>query len=489
MSIHEKINLLQSTSSCFSNMSTRYSQPKIKDIRSFHDTIRDTKDHIFNLYEKEPSYKEIMPIISKSNRGNVYYNKFVKINLKNDQRKSAFFQGLMKAIKQIQKEKAKEEDAKREKPKFKHYYIIPKIDILRKKRENFESYYNKKTKTFDNDIKILKKSNSMLNQLKLGNKEESENTFFKSVNNFQLNNINNYTNTTNINDGIFSLESFPTFNQNNEGSSQNNLKELSNFNLTKLSLVAQPKRSFQSVSKRLTRKSIDLSEYFQKQEKFIYQKNKRMNKILNKCEENLNHARTATEEIKKCAKKKDSYDILNKFKIAMQSDDQKAIEQMERGNKQYEEYKKIQEEKFNNLKKNMDLKLSNEYAYMIRKELQDTFGVNGTILAYQLYSNDMAKTKQKIEKNLEDEKRTIQKINEIMDDTIRKKEYLKYKIDCYTMKHSKLNEVKNQKLKKKGEYDNKEEYKKEELKGTLLPKLIEIRDQCYQVIDYDFNKV
>ena len=76
-----------------------------------------------------------------------------------------------------------------------------------------------------------------------------------------------------------------------------------------------------------------------------------------------------------------------------------------------------------------------------------------------------------------------------MDDTIRKKEYLKYKIDCYTMKHSKLNEVKNQKLKKKGEYDNKEEYKKEELKGTLLPKLIEIRDQCYQVIDYDFNKV
>ena len=64
----------------------------------------------------------------------------------------------------------------------------------------------------------------------------------------------------------------------------------------------------------------------------------------------------------------------------------------------------------------MDLKLSNEYAYMIRKELQDTFGVNGPILAYQLYSNDMAKTKQKIEKNLEDEKRTIQKINEIMDD-------------------------------------------------------------------------
>jgi hypothetical protein len=113
MSIHEKINLLQSTSSCFSNMSTRYSQPKIKDIRSFHDTIRDTKDHIFNLYEKEPSYKEIMPIISKSNRGNVYYNKFVKINLKNDQRKSAFFQGLMKAIKQIKKDKEKEENAKK----------------------------------------------------------------------------------------------------------------------------------------------------------------------------------------------------------------------------------------------------------------------------------------------------------------------------------------------------------------------------------------
>jgi hypothetical protein len=76
----------------------------------------------------------------------------------------------------------------------------------------------------------------------------------------------------------------------------------------------------------------------------------------------------------------------------------------------------------------MDIKLSDEYAYMIRNELQDTFGLNGTVLAYQLYSRDMAKIKEKIENNLQNEKRNIKKVKELLDDVIRKKEFLKYSV-------------------------------------------------------------
>jgi hypothetical protein len=320
----------------------------------------------------------------------------------------------------------------------------------------------------------------------------NENVFFKGINNFQTNNINNITNSSNANDPIFSLETLQTFNPNNEGSMQNNLKELnelSNFNLTKLSLITQPRRVYQSSStKKLSRQSVNLSDYFQKQEKFLYQKKKRMNKILDKCEESLTQAKNVAEDFEKNSKQKDSLDIHNKFKNAMQSDDQKVIEDMDKGNKKYQEYKRIQDEKFNNLKKNMDIKLSDEYAYMIRNELQDTFGLNGTVLAYQLYSRDMAKIKEKIENNLQNEKRNIKKVKELLDDVIRKKEFLKYKIDIYKEKQDKFNEIKNYDFKKKEPFEDKN-YENEELKGSLLPKLLEIREQCHEANDYDLNKI
>ena len=75
MSISEQINLLISTT-CFSKVSTRYSEPKEKFKRSFHDSIKNNKDHIFNLYSQHTFYKDMMPVISKSKRGNYYYIHF-----------------------------------------------------------------------------------------------------------------------------------------------------------------------------------------------------------------------------------------------------------------------------------------------------------------------------------------------------------------------------------------------------------------------------
>ena len=57
MSIHEQINLLKSTS-CFSSVSTRYSDVESKYRKSFHDSIKDSKNTIFNLFEREPVYKD-----------------------------------------------------------------------------------------------------------------------------------------------------------------------------------------------------------------------------------------------------------------------------------------------------------------------------------------------------------------------------------------------------------------------------------------------
>ena len=483
MSIDEQINLLKSTT-CFSNMTTRFSEPKFKLKRSFHDSIKNNKEYIFELYSKNSIYKDLMPSFSKNKRGIYYYNKMFKGNAKSP-KKSAFFEGIIKAIDDIHKKEEKEQRPKIPKFTYRRLYAVPKIEILKEKKQKFESYLSKKMKTFDNNIKPLRKSKSMLNQF---NQEHSEKMFLKSVKNFQKNNFNNLTSTSNINEPIFSSETLQTFNQNNESSKQNNLKELSNFNLTKLSLSVRPKRTYDTITKKTNRKSIDLSEYFQKQERFMYQKGKRMKKILNKCEENITEAQNVNKLIEKSSKQKDPFSLLNKFKTAMQTYDQKVIEDMDKGNKKYQEYKRIQEQKFNTLKKNMDIKVSDKYAYMIRNELQDTFGVNGNnIVPYGLYQKDMEKIKNKIENNLQIEKQNIMKVNDLLDDVIRKKEFLKYQINMFKKRQDKFNEVKSKNFKKKNDFESKN-YSSEDLKGNFLPKLLEIRDQCYGTMDFDFNK-
>ena len=220
----------------------------------------------------------------------------------------------------------------------------------------------------------------------------------------------------------------------------------------------------------------------------MYQKGKHMKKILNKCEENITEAQNVNKLIEKSSKQKDPFSLLNKFKTAMQTYDQKVIEDMDKGNKKYQEYKRIQEQKFNTLKKNMDIKVSDKYAYMIRNELQDTFGVNGNnIVPYGLYQKDMEKIKNKIENNLQVEKQNIMKVNDLLDDVIRKKEFLKYQINMFKIRQDKFNEVKSKNFKKKDDFESKN-YSSEDLKGNFLPKLLEIRDQCYGTMDFDFNK-
>jgi len=485
MSIHEQINLLKSTT-CFSKVSTRFSEPKAKFKISFHDSIKNNKDFIFSLYSKNSFYKEIMPVISKNKRGNYFYNKMFKINPKK-QKKSAFFEGLMKAIEDIQSSKKNAKSSEDNKLTFRKLYEKSKIEILKEKKEKYENYLSKKNKTINNsnnniiNIKPLKRTKSMIDQIKQEYKASSEKVILKSFNNYLKKKSDNFTSASNVNDQNITLETYQTVNQNNESSRQNNIKELSN-------LESQPKRIFNSITKQGSRKTIDLTEYFQNKEKFIYQNSKRMKKIINKCEENISEAQNVNELIEKNSKQKDPLSLVNKFKNAMQTYDQKVIEDIDKGSKKYQEYKRIQEQKFNTLKKNIDIKVSDKYAYMIRNELQDTFGVNGdNVAAYELYQKDMEKIKNKIESNIQNENKKLTKVNDLLDDVIRKKEFLKYQINEYKLKQDKFDEVKDENLKRNDDFEIRD-YSTEDLKGTFLPKILEIRDQCYGSINFGYNK-
>ena len=503
MSITEQINLLKSTS-CFSKMSTLFSEPKEKFKRSFHDSIKNNKDHIFGLFSQHTFYKDMMSELSKGKRGNFYYNKMFKLNPK-QKRKSAFFVGLMKAIKDIEKRKKKGNNSEDNKLTFRKLYAKSKIELLKEKKEKYKNNLSKRNKTLTNinnninnntvnninnkinNIKPLRKNKSMIDQIKLGYKDESEKIGLKSFKNKNKTKTVNLTNASNLNEQNITIETLQTFNQNNESSRNNVNKNLTNVDLAKLSLTSQSKITFNPIPNTLNRKSIDLSAFFQKKERFMYQNSKRMKKILNKCEENIAEAQIVNDFIEKSSKEKDSLSLVNKFKTAMITYDQKVIEDIDKGSKTYQQYKRIQEQKFNTLKKNIDLKISDKYAYMIRNDLQDTFGVNGdNIVPYELYKKDMEKIKTKVENNLQNENNNITKVNDLLDNVIRKKEFLKYQINIYKMRQDKFKEVKNENVKKKIDFENRN-YSSRNLKGTFLPKILEMRDQCYGM-KYEINK-
>ena len=82
-------------------------------------------------------------------------------------------------------------------------------------------------------------------------------------------------------------------------------------------------------------------------------------------------------------------------------------------------------------------------------------------------------------KTLQNEKRTIEKVKELLDDVLRKKKYLKNRINHYKQKQELYNKLKEQNAKKNRDIFEEKDYTGNILKGTLLPKLIEGRDQCY----------
>ena len=118
----------------------------------------------------------------------------------------------------------------------------------------------------------------------------------------------------------------------------------------------------------------------------------------------------------------------------------------------------------------------------------ENFGINGTVLIYELYSNDILKDRARVEKNLQNEKRTINKVKDLLDDVYRKKEFLKYKIDNYNAKHENIDKFNEYNNKNKNIIEQKD-FNGGILKGNLLPKLIEAREQCFSGTIYDFNKM
>ena len=464
--------------SCFGNISTKYCEPKKGNKKiTFHDNIQDSKDFIFNFFEKQPYFNELMPIIIKNNRGTHFYKKIIKKGL---EAKSDFFKSIMKAIK-----RSNEEDSpKLEKTKKLNYYKIPRLELLKRRKKKLDNYLLHKSKTANSKIKSMRKSKSTSDVLNSKNQPSTEpiqpksniennnnnieNNTVNNFNNIDNNTLNNFNNTNyNLLNSTITADTFHTNNVKNESMMNFHNKftlqknNMGTFYMTKNSLQDNIDNNQKDNSRKYNRK---------------HKKIEKLNNIINKCDEAFYFAQNMGDDVEKTSKNKSMEEIGKKLKDVLESRDKKVIEDKGKGNKKYRE---LEREKFNELKRKMDIKVSDVYAYVNRREINDFMRDNDTIFAYQIYLRDMNKINDRLAKKKVEEKKTISLVKELLENTYRQKEFLKYKIDKYYIKNAKQDELKIFNFKNKDDFYANKNNDKEELKGSILPKIFKLKDFCY----------
>lgn len=491
--------------SYFGNIPMKYCEPKRGIKRTFHETLQGKKDSILNLFAKHPYYHEEIPLLMKNSRGTVYYRKIIRNGL---ERKSTFFMGIMKAIKDI-KEEENSVNNSQEKSKKLGFYRIPKLELLKKRKQKLDLYLQKKNKTTSSEFKpkYLKKINS--SKIVLNIKKQPSSSMAKStINNNTMINLdsnNNYSeaqlgtfltnnnktkkipksnkdNISNIyNDNYVNNDNNDNneLNDNNDNKDNNeNIEHLHKTNSSKL-LIDQSK---QNPNFNLSRNPLNKTTKVPRKspERSTSYRYLQIGKLLDKCNEELTYAQSIGDNVEIFNKNnnKSEKQIKDRIRSGLQNRDQKVIEDKSTSNKKY---KKLEKEKFNELKKKMNIiKVSEDYAYINRKELHEFMRDNENIFAYQIYLKEMNKINEKIAKKKEVEKKNLSMVENLLEDVYRKKEFLKYKIDNYHFRHARQDELKIFSLKNRDDfYVNKINNDKKVLHGTLLPKLIELKDYCY----------
>ena len=425
-------------------------EEKEKSIKKFHHIIEKDKEFILNCYRKQPCYKDSMNELEKSSKGNFVYNRLVKNGLKN---KSSFIKILLKSIAKVSQHKKKQP---LKIPKLKYGYNVPEIDIVRKKKYEIEKR-NKLKIDEKEKIKNLKHYSSVDNNILKKNALLS--TGKNIIDNLDINYSSN-KNMSRVNSGYSRLFSGIT-------------KNLDNISTKNKSL--SPSLSTNSI---LTRKSNDnkIIEY-----NFPEEKIRKFNSILDKCKEEISHGNMLGGKFEKFTNIINDNLSLIKQKRNNKEDnniqDQKIIED-KITNKQ--KYKLLELEKFNELKRKIDTKISDNYVYFNRKEYSEIVKDKKKEEEYDLYLEDINKINEKLEKKKIKEKEKLYEIENLLDDVYKKKKYLKNKINNYS--YNRIIEKENEEyLKDNVVFDDEffilDEKKPEEHKGTLIPKLLSKKEE------------
>ena len=457
---------------------SRLSEPKKskneeKDIQSykFHQIIEKDKKFILNYYRKLPYFKDSMDELEKESRGNFYYRRMVKNGLKN---KSSFIKVILQSIKKVNQQKKIHFKPK----KLKNLYKVPLIEIV--KNEKKQIVERNKIKELENQkINILKRQYSSryndrkANSLILVGKSCVENINFGGLS-YNKNNSNVDLDSKNrLFSGKTNLENISTKN-NSRNNSGNKNRLLSG--ITHLGNIS-------AKNKKLRRSLSSNSELVFKDDNIIFleERIRKFNDLLNKCEDEISHGNKIKGKFEKFSNR-----LNEKISSAKQErnnkednniQDQKIVEDKINPKKKY----KIMEiEKYKILKKRIDAKISDNYAYLNRSEFKKFIKNRKKNEEYDLYLDDINKINEKLKKKKIKEKEKLYEIESLLDDVYKKKNYLKNKLNIYNGKNKREKE-KEEYIKNNLVFDDDyfllDEKRQEEHKGSLVPKLLSKREE------------
>ena len=401
----------------FEQLSKRFIEPiKESNKNGFHNEIEKDKECILDFYRKEPFYKDTIDKMELKSRGNFYYKNLVK---KQIQKKSNFVRIILKSISQINEKKKKNVDKK----KLRGYDVSQleslrnqkrKMDIRLKSKENRDNF---KSLDIGNRNVFLLSGKNCIDSLSSNKKSR----IFSGIKN-DSEKDNKVTLKSNLSRSL-SLNSM-IINNNNETNLMNNERRIDKFN---------------GILNKCQKEIKDGDIIGGKMERFTERFNKNLSIVKKKRE-----------------------------KVDNNIQDQKIVEDKI---KPKQKYKLLEIEKFKELKRKLNVKISDNYVYFNRKEYSELVNDKRKDEEYDLYYEDINKVYEKILENREKEKSKFIEIKDLLEDSYKKKDYLKNKIASYN-KDRIIQLEKESKEKNNFEFFIKEEGKRKDNLGTLVPKLL-----------------
>ena len=339
--------------------------------------------------------------------------------------------------------------------------------FLNKKISSSSSTNNFNLITLNKNKLILNKPIIKKNNLKL-NKNYSTNDINNSNNNNDRNNINQYYEHNKDNSNTY--DSSNIHNDSNMKSKENE----SSFDLEKknknnlYSNIYKNSIFFRSYEKEPKKKSYsdifkiikllkNNNEYensldsFKDEEKNYnisnwvknpYYRIGKFNSLLNKCNFEVNRGQKLDKYLDKNIHSDDNLfkHIKNKKLSENENKDRMIIEEKKLYKNKYDI---LEKEIYEKIKKRINIKISNEFAFINRKQFNEMIKSERYIDSYNLFLSELNKIKIIQDKKLEIENKEIQKIENILENTYKQKEYLKKKIDIKNEYYNKIDKQEN----------------------------------------------
>ena len=458
-------------------------EDKTKLTNKFHQIIEKDKEFILDCYRKQPLYKESIPQMEKASKGIFYYRRMVKNGLKN---KSSFIKVILQSIAKVNQHKK----IKFQKRKLKYGYKIPEIDYVRKRKLELEKRY--RMKELEDEKKNLLRKNYSSIDISRGERNSLALAGINCIENYDSNRSSILNDNSGVNSSfknrIFSgvtnnLENISTKNNSRINSSNRNrlfsgiTNNMEDINIKNKSLT----RSASSSNSIIFKNNIDDIINHKVDDNFSEKRIRKFNHLLSKCQSEINHGNMIGGKFEKFMNNINENFSLEKQRRNNKEDnniqDQKIVEDKVTPKMKY---KLMEIEKFKEMKKRIDCKISDNYVYFNRRKYSEFVKNRKKDEEYYLYLEDLNKINEKLEMKKVKEKQKLNQIETLLDDVYKKKNYLKNKIRNYS-NNRKLEIEKEEYMKKNmvfnDDYFLLNEKKEEEHKGTLVPKLLSQKEE------------